>query len=447
MSIIYDLGGLKLRLLFGRWGYAPHYAEHVIDPVDGREKLLLADPHIRHSVYIYDLNRGVIEWEYRVPGEQVVNPHIAHMVTDDNPVTGPYWSSIADKINAGLGDIVCADRDNRLIVIDRVSKKIKNVIKIPDTKWLHEVLPSKQGDGLIVSDYSSGWFRKIGFDGSVKWSLGIEKAAKASTIYARASTHIESFGGDYLFVSNSEVHGVYEVNENGEVEWMCPCRYPCVNATWMYHPHSAFRYGLAEAGGNLTIIGFEGGGGVIGVDRECRPRLGFMKVHTNMVGDQRIDLYRPTMHGFMETTHVFPLLNGGIGVIDWRGKYSSLVYEIIGFPSKTTLYWLLAWDVEASHEWLYLDPPIEVSEWDKTILQFINLSEHILEWEIITTNMPQLYHWDYPTHWFLEYSNKVKPRENDQYIVADRTAIRVRVRALEEGVCGKFKIVVQQIRG
>jgi len=149
---------------------------------------------------------------------------------------------------------------------------------------------------------------------------------------------------------------------------------------------------------------------------------------------------------FYETTHVFPLLNGGIGVVDWGGKYSSRVYEITGFPSKTSLTWLLAWDVEACGEWVYLDPPIEVSEWDRTVLNLINLGESSIVWEIIATHMPQLYHLDYPSHWILEYSNVIKPGENDTHIVSNYTAIRVRVKSHEEGRCSKFKIVVQQIR-
>ncbi|MET1160801.1 MAG: hypothetical protein ABWW65_07565 [Thermoprotei archaeon] len=447
---IYDFLGLRYRVLFSRWGYAPHYAEHVVDPVDKREKLVLADPHIRHSVYIYDPVKKEIEWEYRVPGSRVPNPHIAHMVTDDNPITGPYWSRVADKLGAEPGDIVCADMNNRLIVVDRDKQVVKKTISVPDTSWLHDVIPSKKGDGLIIDDYSGGWVRKVDFSGKVLWSLNVKQASKISTVYATATTHIESFGGDYLVVSNSNPEGVYEIRDsNGEIVWSCPCKPPCINATWLYHPHSAFRYGLAEAEGNVTIIGLEGGGGIIAVDRECRPRWGFMKTHTNMLGEEYRELYRPTIHGFFETTHVFPLLSGGIGAIDWKGKYSSQVVEILGIPTRTVFTWLLAWDYELSEKWVYFDPPIEISEWDYVLLEIINLGGGSAEWEIYGTRLPQLYPWDYPSHWYRVYSHVVDSDSSDQYdlLIGEDyyTAIRVRARALE----GKprIKIIVLQFRG
>ena len=84
---------MKLRVLFNKYGYAPHYAEHVIDPLDGKPKLVMADPHIRHSVYIYNLVDKKIEWEFRVPGSRVPNPHVAHIITDEkheNPLIGHF---------------------------------------------------------------------------------------------------------------------------------------------------------------------------------------------------------------------------------------------------------------------------------------------------------------------------------------------------------------------
>ena len=446
MNTIYEFAGFKFRLLFGRWGYAPHYAEHVVDPVDGREKLVMADPHIRHSIIIYDLKNEEIEWEYRVPGSRVPNPHIVHMVTDDNPTTGPYWSLVTDKIGAEPGDLVCADMDNRLIVVDRDKKEVRNVLKIRDTRWLHDIIPSKNGDGLIIDDYTSGWVRKIGFDGSVKWSIPLAQASKISTVYAVASSHVESFGGDYLVVSNGNPFGVREITDDGKTVWMCPCEPPCINATWLYHPHSAFRYGLAEARGNVTVIGLEGGGGIVAVDHECRPRWGFMKTHTNMIGDKYEELYRPTIHGFFETTHVFPLLNGSIGAIDWRGKYSSQVVEIIGFPSKTRFTWLLAWDYRVGNNWVFLDPPLEISEWDHVMLHFINIGNDRLAYEVYATSMPQLYHWDYPSHWKKVYEGVVKPVSQDVVEVdpVKWGSVRVRVKAVDKETV--VKVVVNQAR-
>ena len=407
----------------------------------------MADPHIRHSVFIYDVGKGEIEWEYRVPGSNVPNPHIAHMVTDDNPITGPYWSLVVDKIGAEMGDIVCADMDNRLIIVDREKREVKKVINVEGVRWLHDIIPSKNGDGLIIDDYS-GWVRKIGFNGSTIWGFELRQASKISTIYATASSHIESFGGDYLVVSNSNPFGVYEIRDSdGKIMWQCPCNPPCMNATWLYHPHSAFRYGLAEARGNLTVIGLEGGGGIIAVDHECRPRWGFMKTHTNILGDKYEELYRPSIHGFFETTHVFPLLNGGIGAIDWRGKYSSQVVEVLGFPSKTTFTWLLAWDYPIGVEWVVLDPPLEINEWDYVTLHVINLGGNHVEWEILATPMPQLYHWDYPGHWIRVYNNVIDPFSLDTIELEGSSkwsAIRVKTRTRNGE--SKIKVVVVQSR-
>jgi len=443
---IYGFAGFRFRVLFGRWGFAPHYAEHVVDPLDGGVKLVMADPHVRHSVVIYDLDGGVVEWEFRVPGSRVPNPHIAHLVADENPVTGPFWSFVAEKINAQLGDIVCADMDNRLIVIDREKKAVKNVINIPDARWLHDIIPSKNGDGLIVDDYTAGWIRKIDFDGSVKWSMQVKSAAKISTIYAKASSHIESFGGDYLAVSNSDPYGVYEITDDGRVVWSCPPEPPCLNATWLSHPHSAFRYGLAELGGNLTVIGLEGGGGIIAIDRDCRPRWGFMKVHTNIRGDRYEGLYRPSIHGFFETTHVFPLLNGGIGAVDWRGKYSSQVVEIMEFPSKTKFTWLLAWDYKVGGEWIHLDPPLEISEWDNISIEFTNIEGDPLIYEVYATTLPQLYPWDYPRHWKPIATGTVKSGNSETIEINTKLFNSARIRVKSQTGTSTFKAIVNQSR-
>jgi len=442
----YGFAGFKFRVLFAKWSWAPHYAEHVIDPLDGREKLVIADPHVRHAVAIYDPVRGVIEWELQVPGRLVPNPHIAHMVTDQNPVTGPFWSNIAEKIGAQPGDIVCADRDNRLVVIDRDRRAVKKAISIPDAKWLHDIIPSKSGDGVIIDDYSAGWVRKVGFDGSIKWSIPLKMASKISTIYAVASSHVESFGGDYLVVSNDNPHGIYEVTDNGEKVWACPPDPPCINATWLNHPHSGFRYGLAELGGNVTVVGLEGGGGIIAVDKDCRPRWGFMKVHSNLLGDRYVELYRPSHYGFFETTHVFPLLNGGIGAIDWRGKYSSQIVEVLEIPRKARFAWLLAWDYRVGGEWVYLDPPVEVDEWDSVYIDFTSVGGDPLVYEVYATTLPQLYPWDYPHHWKLIATGVVKHGDSEVVEVNTKlfSSVRVRVRSL--GREAVFKAVVVESR-
>jgi len=442
-DVTYEFGGVKFRLIFSLWGYAPHYAENVIDPLDGHEKFVFADPHIRHSVIIYNPVKKEIEWEFKVPGNKVVNPHIAHMVTNKNPLVGPYWDVIAEKLGIDLGDIICADMNNEIIVIDR-DKKVKKKIKVSNVKWLHDVIPSKGGDGLIIDDYSASWVRKIDFNGSVIWGFNLEKASKITVVYAKASSHIESFGGDYLVASNSNPYGIYEFSDSGKIVWQCPPKPPCLNATWMNHPHTAFRYGLAEGKGNLTVVGFEAGGGIIAVDRDCRPRWGFMKTHTNTYGSTYEELYRPSTYGFFETTHVFPLLNGNLGAIDWRGKYLSQVIEITSLPRKTTLLWLLAWDYEISNSWVNFQPPIEISEWDQISFQVVNVGSNEVLWEVLGTKIPQIYHWDYPTHWYKIYSGKVKPKENSVFEYDNKGTTALLVRAKSQNNKSVIKIIVTQ---
>ena len=68
-----EYDGFRFRVLFNRYGYTPHYAEHFVER--GSEKLLMAKPHMRRSVIIYNVTKDEIEWEYAVKGDLVpANP-------------------------------------------------------------------------------------------------------------------------------------------------------------------------------------------------------------------------------------------------------------------------------------------------------------------------------------------------------------------------------------
>ncbi|HDI01282.1 MAG TPA: hypothetical protein ENF78_02515, partial [Candidatus Bathyarchaeota archaeon] len=97
-------GGLSYEVLFCQRGFTPHYAEHVVDPMDECPKLVMADPHTRRSAIIYNLSTGRVEWEAKVPGSSVPNPHTARMLLEDVERFG------------SAGDIYCCDRDNNIIV-------------------------------------------------------------------------------------------------------------------------------------------------------------------------------------------------------------------------------------------------------------------------------------------------------------------------------------------
>ena len=369
---------------------------------------------------------------------------------------------------------MCADRGNNLIIIDRLRKRVKKVLNITGSQWLHDIVPSVNGDGFIISDHGSGRVRKIDFNGKMIWNYSLNKACKISIAHVAPRIHMGQFSESYIVTSR---YGVYELDDNGKLLWSCPCDpqkelgtiCTCRSATWLYHPHSAFRMGLAEYNGNLTIIGLEGGGGIIAVDYECRPRWGIMKPHTHLLSDLnegdlneecisnlnekckeklykgKRELYRPTYHGFFQTTHVFPLLNGGIGAVDWRGKYSSQVVEIVGFPTKTALYWLLAWDypLPASQKFTVFEPAVEIGEWDTIGIQVINNGGGTVEYEILCSLTPIADSMDF---FHRIHSNKIKPNGTDLFVI-DRniyTALLFRARSLDKE--SKITVFVTQKR-
>jgi len=195
-----SLSGLKCRVLFNKHGYFPHFAEHIIDPIDNQEKLVMADPHIRRSVIIYNLLKREIEWEFVVPGTALdANPHVAHVLMESFP-----------EINGKVGDIICTDRDRRYICVDRDTKEVKWRVMPSGANWPMDVLPSVESGYLIGTDYFANRVFKFASDGTIVWTRSITSAARLSRVEGATTSglHTNSYGGDYLVVENRANKGV-----------------------------------------------------------------------------------------------------------------------------------------------------------------------------------------------------------------------------------------------
>ena len=365
--------GFRFRVLFNKYGYTPHHAEHFVEK--GSEKLLMADPHTRRAIIIYNVTTNEIEWEYPVDGDVIsANPHVARFLPEDIP-----------EIGASRGSIVFADRLNEWAFVVPTSGKIECKIKMPEVRWAHDMLLSKNKDGFIVTDYSAQFIAKIDFKGRAIWQHNnFGPMAKLSMIEGKtpSGVHSNSYGGDYLAVRNSLPYGVFEIKDDGTIVQSIPRGRGTLNNFWCYAPHSAFRKGIAEDGGNLTVIGFEAGGGIVGLDQWQRPRWGVMKGFTDVGGPA----YIPSRYGLTETTHVFPTLAGGVGAIDWSGAYSSRVIEILKWP-KSNLSFLLAWEYDPG-EGTFLDPPLDVMEYSEITISLTNTGNSGITGTLYETALP-----------------------------------------------------------
>jgi len=353
-----EYDGFRFRVLFNRYGYTPHYAEHFLER--GCEKLLMADPHTRRSVIIYNITKDEIEWEYAVKGDAIsANPHVVRILPEDVP-----------EIGASRGSIMFADCHNDWSFVELGSGNIECKVTVPDVKWAHDILLSKNRDGFIITDYSAQFLGKIDFKGRTIWRHNdFGPMAKLSVIEGKtpSGVHSNSFGGDYLAVRNSLPYGVFEIkDEDGSIVQSIPRGQGTLNNFWCFAPHSAFRKGVAEDRGNLTVVGFEAGGGIVALDQWQRPRWGLMKGFTNVGGPS----YIPSRYGLVETTHVFPTVGGGVGAVDWSGTYSSRVIEILKWP-RANLSFLLAWEYDPG-KGDYLDPPIDVMEYNEVTFAVTN---------------------------------------------------------------------------
>ncbi|MDW8084421.1 MAG: hypothetical protein RMI49_04405 [Candidatus Caldarchaeum sp.] len=409
------IGGAEAKIVFRKRGYTPHFAEYVEDPASGVHVLVMADPHTRRSALIFDPESGKILWEYPVPGRKLTaNPHIARILTEPMP-----------DFNAKPGDVVCADLDNRFIVVDRQTKTVKWSHGPKDAVWSHDFLPTRSFDAVLTTDYGTGLMKKLDGRGNVLWSLDLGKGlAKLSRVPGKTPSgiHGNSFGGHVLAAVNQSMRGVYEVNEDdGKIVWECPPPEGSKNCFLTLKPHSAVRLGLAELGGNITVFNHEAGGGFVAVDKDCRPRWGVMKP---FVVSQKSELYRPSSTGLYETTHVFTTPNGVVGIIDWDGPDYSTVYEVLEPPRKTALYWLLAWNRNASSKEEFIDPPVETGEWRETIFQAINRGKGRLRVKVYGTCSPLV---DDCAGWSLVSALRVEAGGVDDLRVDGYSAVRVAV--------------------
>ncbi len=410
------------RVLFSAQGYAPHYAEDVIDPVSGERVLVMADPHIRRSAYIYSLDSGKVIWEFRVPGSQLTaNPHTARMVTDE-----------LRGIGAEPGDVICADLDNNFVLVDRRTRRVKWNLRPYDARWSHDCLPLEDGD-LVITDYSAGFVRRISPEGASRWTIRLGPGvAKLSRVEGKTPSgfHRNDFGGYLLVAVNRSREGVYEIGKEGIV-WSCPPGQVGNegrgerNVFWPLKPHSAVRIGLAEPGGNLTVIGMEAGGGVVAVDRDCRPRWGWMKPLTTIQDGwgYKLGIYRPTAIGLFETTHVFTTLDGKLGLIDWGSRFSSRVVELEGVPT-SNLYWLLAYRRVAGSEPEHLDPPVETAEWRSVRFTAFNHGPSTLVLTFLVTPSPYVDCGD-GSIWREEAELRIGPEGSEEVELAGHAACRV----------------------
>lgn len=332
MTREYGAGGFRYRVLFAKPGYTPHCAEHLIDPLDGREKLLMFDPHTRSSAIIYDLESKLIEWEAQVPGARVNNPHQGFMLEEGIHGLGE------------VGDVVCTDRENRIVVIDRETRRVKFSKHVPwGAKWVHCVYKAFSGSYIIATDYSAPRVSKLSLpDLKEEWArTDISRPSKISVIGGAGLFHDPSFGGHYLIPSNEPAPrgAVYEINDlNGSIAWRSPNERG--EGAWISAPHSAFRLGRVECRGNVTVVGSEAEGGIVAINFDGDPIFGFSGSWVrHKDGDPR---YCYSSLATAEVTHVFPTLSGGIGFVAWSGFNSSIVGEIISLPSKREVYYVPA---------------------------------------------------------------------------------------------------------
>jgi len=375
-AIIYDWGGVKFLPLCTIKGYFAHDVEHLVDPRTGHEVLVCADPHVSRKVWIYDMWEEKVIWEYVVPGTAFPNPTIAHMFLEDVP-----------DLNARAGDIVCPDRDNRVIIVDRDDKTIRKAITPSSVSYLHETLPVPGYADLLITDYFRSSISRMRADGTFVWDVsGIGGGiAKASLI--PVGIHTGSFGGHIVVAENADERGVMEVNwDNGSIVWRKP---PMFNGSIMNYgtiltkPHSAFRMAGGEVNGNPTVVGLEGGGGIVAIDYYGRPIWGFKGGYSNYVDYPGGSLYyHPNPCFLNEITDVFPTLDGMVGFASQIGYGLTLIGKLVGLPRTRKMDWLILWNYLTSDGWTELHPPISMVGWEAINITVQNIGANSVDIEL-----------------------------------------------------------------
>ncbi|MEM2374222.1 MAG: hypothetical protein QXI11_07250 [Thermoproteota archaeon] len=390
----YGASGLEYKILFAKVGYTPHSAEHIIDPVDGREKLVMFDPCTRKSAIIYDVKKREIEWEYVVPGTTVRdNPHQGGMLLEDVEGFGR------------AGDVYCTDRDNNIIVVDRKTKEIK--FRKKPTSFTPQFLVSVLkviGNNVIALDYNANIVAKLSIpDLAEVWRrTDIPHPLKTSIIVGAGRPHHNpSFGGEYLVTANysdfefTKQGGVFELRDaDGSTAWSMPNPFPDGRGAWVGAPGSAFRLGRVEWYGGITVICGEGGGGILGVGYTGEPAWGINSSQLMRPDGSLQYYYNP--YNLAEVTYVFPTLNGRIGFIAWTGVDSSIVGEIVKLPEKQTVSYVLAFNLTTTDSFVYLEP-IVADGWDEVQIGIRNTGTNSLDWTVRGYMLPFLNFRDYPS--------------------------------------------------
>jgi len=380
-SFLKEPYGFDNELWFSKDGYTPHYAEHIIDPIDGKEKLIMADPHTYQGVVLYNLADKRIEWEVKVPGSTINNPHTARVLMEDVDGFGD------------AGDIYCCDMDQRIIVFDRATQEIKKAITISavggqwDPNWLHEACLSVDPvPHLILTDYNGpDGYRYAKYrisDGVLAWHKGdFGHPAKVCPIVgAHASLHTPDYGGDYLICSN-EFHGsVWEIKDSdGTWTWARPRDR---QGPSLVSPHAAIRMGRVENVGWYTVVATESGGGLMAIHFMGAPIWGIGNRAGKSVGGDSV--YTASVHGLSEITHVFPTLDGRIGIVDWGGLNRANVVIINEIPQKQHVSWQLEHEIATTNDYSFLEH-VPVADWDEThiVIKNVGGGGNQLQWKVL----------------------------------------------------------------
>ncbi len=395
--------GFEYEVWFAREGYTPHYAEHLVDPLDKREKLLMFDPHTRFSAIVYDLEERRIEWEFRVPGSAVNNPHQGGMLLEDVPGFGR------------RGDVFCSDRDNNVVVVDRV-RRVVAFRRRPTSwsvGWLHCVAKGL-GSSLVATDYTANVVAKLRLpDLSEEWRIAsIARPSKVSTIRGVGLAHDPSFGGHYLVASNTPRGGVFEIRDDGAIVWSVD-PHTTMRGPWMGAPHSAFRLGRVECYGNATVVGGEAGGGILAINYYGEPIWGISSLYLREADGRSLYYFNPC--GLAEVTHVFPTLDGRIGFVAWAGHNRSIVGVLRRLPERQQVGYVLAHNDGTADEWTGLRP-VAADGWGEVLVGLKNTGPNPMEFRVIGYATPVL-DLEVPAGGFTIVADKTVPPGGEEYVV------------------------------
>lgn len=274
------------------------------------------------------------------------------------------------------------DRDQNVIVVDRETKSLKFQKAVPWDAALASMVRLSKDDNLIVSDYNAPRLSKLTIpDLSEVWyRTDIENPSKISTVRAG------SFGGDYLVCNNMFEGGILEIKDSdGSIAWQNPegvagQSRPRGKGTWTGCPHSAFRLGNVEAQGNVTVVGSETDGAILGISCNKEPIFGFSPAWAAW-GNNYYYYFNP--YGLGEVQMVFPTLSGRIGFAAVSGfGDSSVVGEIISLPSKQFVNFVLAYGRSSTDSYEVLEPPINSMGWDNIQIGIKNTGGNSLDYRI-----------------------------------------------------------------